>query len=166
MCHQQSSSPSFDRSIRKSFPNGFLYLSFFFRPQASAIDPAPYRIEEFQPVLQRRVGDLLPLVVALFARIEYPRAPDVLSVNLEVCSFFGYPFPTNFCFGHSGSGIWQIDTGHRHRGDAFLATNEPQVFVGRGFNSNSLLVDLQSLGNVELHFVQVRINLWGLRDHG
>jgi len=67
-----------------------------------ADDEALQGVEEFEPIFERRFGDVLPLVEALFAVKKFPLASDVLGVNLELDAFVGDAFPTDFSFGHGG----------------------------------------------------------------
>jgi len=56
---------------------------FLFWPQEAAVDAAANGVEEIQPVLQRRLRDWLPLVVAALAGEETPLTAYVLHINLE-----------------------------------------------------------------------------------
>ena len=70
------------------------------RLQAAPGDEALHGIQQFQPILQRRIGHALPLVKALCAMGENPFAPNALGVDLQFSAVFGHSFPTDFGFRH------------------------------------------------------------------
>ena len=80
--------------------NRLLDARFLFRTKQTPVDAALDRIEQFQPVFQRRLVDGLPLVVALLPLEKFPVASDVLGIYLERNPFVGDAFPTDFSFGH------------------------------------------------------------------
>jgi hypothetical protein len=105
---------------------------------AATHDEALYSVEQFEPVFQRRFGDVLPLVEALFAVKKFPFAANVLRVDLQLDAFVSDSFPTDFCFGHGAS---IIHAGNSHGGDTFLPANEAHVLVRGGFDADLMNVD-------------------------
>lgn len=89
-----------DFGIRKSFTDSFFYTVLFFRAEQTPVDPALDGIQKFQPVLERRFRNRLPLIVAPFTAEESPIAPDVLDINLEMHSRIGDASPTDLSFWH------------------------------------------------------------------
>lgn len=59
----------------------------------------------------------------------------------------------------------QIHTRHRHGSDAFFASDEPQVFVGGGFDADTSGIEAEGSGDAGFHFLDVRENLWRLGDN-
>src|ERR1039458_2946010 len=59
-----------------------------FRLQTAARDEPLHRVEQFQPVLQRRFGHGLPLIETLFALEEPPLATHALGINLQLHAIF------------------------------------------------------------------------------
>src|SRR4051812_7017905 len=72
------------RRSRKLFANPLLDPVFLLGTQEPAIDPALDSIEQFQPVLERWLGNGLPLIVAFLAAEKSPIAANMLRVNLEL----------------------------------------------------------------------------------
>ena len=131
-----------------------------FRLQTAAGDEPLHRVQQFQPVLQRRFRHGLPLIKALFALEKQPFPAHALGINLQLHALVGHPLPTDFSLGmvksewhfrvhsrersspatiHADSRLrssWQIHARHGHRGDAFLAPDETHVFVRRGLDAD------------------------------
>ena len=53
--------------------------------------------------------------------------------------------------------IRQIHARHGHRGDAFLAPDEPEPFVGRGFHADLFPGHAERDSNALFHFGDVRV---------
>src|SRR5271163_4060626 len=73
--------------LGKSLGNGFFDSILLLGAQQPAVDAPLYRVQQFQPILQRRFLNCPPLVVAVFARVENPIAAHVLGVHLEAYAF-------------------------------------------------------------------------------
>ncbi len=96
----QEKSLSVEVRIWKSLANAFFDSRLFFGTQQPAIDAAAHRIEQFQPIFQRRIGDVLPLIETTFASEETPLSTDMLGIALQWSPIFGGALPTYFSFGH------------------------------------------------------------------
>ena len=71
-------------------------------------------VQQFQPVLQRRLGDGLPVVKAFGAMKKLPFALHALDVHLQLRTVLGPAFPTDFCLGsHRGNLVNRTTDGHR-----------------------------------------------------
>jgi hypothetical protein len=71
-----------ERRAWKALEDAPAQPGFLLRPEKAAVDAAVDRIEQGQPILQRRVLDALPLVESLFALEEKPLFAHVLGVTL------------------------------------------------------------------------------------
>src|SRR5271170_1073971 len=89
-----------DWGARKPFRNELVQQRFFFRAQQPAVDPAPHRIQQRQPILRRGVFDLLPLLKAFFALVENPLPAHMLGITLQRLAFRRGALPTDFGFWH------------------------------------------------------------------
>src|ERR1700677_707507 len=67
----------------KTFEDDFAHANFLLGPEQAAVDAAAHAIQQREPILQGRVGDLLPAIEALVAPEENPRFADVLGVALK-----------------------------------------------------------------------------------
>src|ERR1019366_1901206 len=88
--------PRLGKPFADFLPQPFLVI----RLIAAARDEASHRIEQFQPVFHWRLGDGLPHIKALFALEEFPFAPDVLRIDLQLLAVIGHALPTDFGLGH------------------------------------------------------------------
>lgn len=88
-----------DLRVWKAFANRLFDALLFLRAGTSPIDTALDGVQQFKPILQRRILDRLPLVVTLFAREEAPFPADALDINLNANALRGDAFPTDFGFG-------------------------------------------------------------------
>src|ERR1700722_5729617 len=86
--------------VGKSFYDDLAPPRLLFRAQEPAVDPAPHRIQQRQPILPRRLFDLLPLVAPLFALIKNPLLADVLGIALPRRALGCGALPTDFGFWH------------------------------------------------------------------
>ena len=68
--------------------------------QAAAGNEPLHGIQQFEPILQRRMGHAFPLVKTLRAVGEQPLTPDALRIDLKLRAVLGNPFPTDFGFRH------------------------------------------------------------------
>lgn len=80
-----------------------------FRLQPAPGDEPLHRIQQFQPILERRFRHGLPLIKSFFPLEKTPIAAHALGINLQLYAGGVYPFPTDFSFGHEvlglGSGV-------------------------------------------------------------
>src|SRR5580700_1199697 len=67
----------------KPFRDDLLQRRLLLRPQQPAVDPAPHRIQQSQPIFHRWVFDLLPAFEAFCALVENPPFAHVLGVTLQ-----------------------------------------------------------------------------------
>jgi len=71
-------------------------MFFVSRLIATAVDEPLHRVEQFQPVFQRRFCHDFPGVKALAAMRKNPLPADVLRVDLDFHAILGDAFPTDF----------------------------------------------------------------------
>ena len=66
-----------------------------------------------------------------------------------------------------GDGIFgEINGGDGHGGDAFLAADEPEGFVGGGLDADAGGEDAEGVGDVLFHGGDVGLDLWAFGDEG
>ncbi len=97
---ESSSATLRELRIRKPFADGLCHPRFFFGPQQAAVDASFDCIQQFEPILQRRVLYPLPLIEAPFASKKEPIPAHVLDIDLDRSLVLPDSFPTDFCFGH------------------------------------------------------------------
>src|SRR5665213_2065955 len=66
----------------------------------AAVDEPLHRVEQLEPVFQRRFRHALPLVKTLRAMKKTPFAADVLHIDLQLFAVLVDALPTDFSFGH------------------------------------------------------------------
>jgi len=62
--------------------------------------------------------------------------------------------------------LFPADAGNGHSGDAFLAADETETFVGGGFDADLVGLDAEGGGNVLFHRGGVWVDLWRFGDDG
>lgn len=144
-----------DFGIRKSFTDSFFYTVLFFRAEQTPVDPALDGIQKFQPVLERRFRNCLPLIIAPFTAEESPIASDVLDINLEMHSRIGDASPTDLSFWHDLS-LRQIDTGDSHRRDSFFAAQKPEMLIRSRLDAHLANLHLQRGRDIQFHLFHMR----------
>ena len=90
--------PSFPR-LSPDFDDFSDVLGFQGLHQLTA-DAAFYRIEQFQPVLQRRIVDNLPRLRPAFARMKNPAVSSLLHIDFHALAGVVPPRPADIPFGH------------------------------------------------------------------
>src|SRR5262249_44498649 len=80
--------------------NGFFHALFLFRTQQSARHAASHRIQQFQPIFQRRMFHRLPSLIAARSGKEAPAATDTTGIDLGLLAGRGALDPADFGFAH------------------------------------------------------------------
>ena len=91
-----------DLSFGEAFSDGLTNATLFFGPVKTALGAPAHAVEQSEPILEGRVFDGLPLVVAAFSDKETPFPADVLGIDLELNALLVDAFPADFGFGHGG----------------------------------------------------------------
>jgi hypothetical protein len=68
--------------------------------EPATVDHALHRVEQQQPILERRLWHGLPLIEALRAHKKTPVPAHALRIDLEFDALLGHALPTDFGFGH------------------------------------------------------------------
>jgi hypothetical protein len=76
------------------------HAGFFFRHELAAGDPAAHAVQEFEPVLDRRICFSLPVVVALRPCEEAILSPVVRDIDLPDGSVIQGALESDFGFGY------------------------------------------------------------------
>ena len=84
-----------------SFPNLPAQSRFIIGLITPPRDEPLHRVQQFQPVLQRRVWHRLPDIKPLFAMKKFPITPNALDVHLQLHALIGHAFPADF-------GLWHL----------------------------------------------------------
>ena len=71
-----------------------------FRSKQAPLHPAANAVQEFQPVLQRWLLQLLPLVEPPLAAVKNPLIANVMGIDLKLLALLRGVDLTDFCFGH------------------------------------------------------------------
>jgi hypothetical protein len=72
----------------------------FFGSEETARDAALNSVEEFDPIVERRVMLALPQIVAAAPLEEFPAIADVVGIDLNLQTVGSPTFPTDFSLGH------------------------------------------------------------------
>lgn len=86
--------------FRKAFANHPAHRFLIVRLIPAAYDQSLNGVEQLEPIFQRWFRNGLPLVEPFLAMEEFPFTPDVLRVDLDLLTFVGDAFPTDFGFRH------------------------------------------------------------------
>src|SRR5712671_1765348 len=85
---------------RKPLANDFLQSLDLFRPNPLPAHSPRDRVEQLQPVVQRRLRHLLPLLRAPSARPKNPTIAKLLDTHLHALASFVSPCPADVALGH------------------------------------------------------------------
>ncbi len=87
--------------LRELFPDllsqPFLVIRLVTPPRDEPLDC----VQQLEPILKGRVWNGLPDFKSFFPMKKFPFPADVLGINLQFAAVVGFPFPTDFSFGHS-----------------------------------------------------------------
>ena len=86
--------------LGKTFADATPQMLLVVRLITTARDQSLHRIQQFQPVFQRRFGNALPLVKPLSPVKEKPFPTDPLRIHLQLEAVLRHPSPTDLSFGH------------------------------------------------------------------
>ena len=80
--------------------DSFDHSRFLFGWNETAINPTPQGVQQLQPVFQRRIFILLPIIEPFFALIKNPPITYVMRIDLQLFPLLRRALPTDFRLGH------------------------------------------------------------------